>query len=393
MAGVTDEGFEAETVDTLKTAIEEELQTQFGSSFNIRPTSVAGIIIGVFAQKLADLWDAAEAIYGSQYPESAFGQSLDQLGILTGAQRLPATRSIAVVGITGTPGTIISTGSRVQNSDTLTYWRTIEDDGDVTIPAASATTATVESEDFGEVLGVADTIDTIDTVISGWTDVNNPLDAELGTELETDAEFRVRRADLLSSQGKGTLDAIRADVLAVEDVIDAEVYENTTLVTDVNNLPGKSFEVVLYEETADTADVFQAIWDSKPAGISSYGTTTGPAEDAAGDTRYVAYTPASEIDVYWAVSAITTGGTFAGLTASLVSDIKAALIEYGDELSIGDDVILAQGLAYYVAVDGVYDNSSIRLDIYAAPTATANLSIGIRQIAVFDTSRITVALL
>src|SRR4051812_46746033 len=123
MSGVTDEGFEAETVDTIKTAIENELKNAFGTSFNVRPTSVAGIIIGIVAQKLADLQDEAEAIYGSQYPETAFGSSLDQLSALTGVQRLPATRSLVTCGITGTPGTPIPVGSRIRNSATNTYWR------------------------------------------------------------------------------------------------------------------------------------------------------------------------------------------------------------------------------------------------------------------------------
>ncbi len=394
MSGVTDEGFEAETVDTLKTAIEEELKTSFGESFNVRPTSVAGQLIGVFAQKLADLWDAAEAIYGSQYPESAFGQSLDQLATLTGVQRLPATRSTAVVGVTGTPATVIPTGSRIINSDTGTYWRTIEDDGDVIIPAASATTANVESEDFGEISGLAGTLDTIDTVISGWDTVDNAADADLGRDEETDAELRIRRTGLLTSQGKGTVDAIQADVLAVPGVLEVFVFENVTLITDVNGLPGKAFEVVLREDgTAEVADIFQAIWDSKPAGISSYGTEAGTATDSLGGTRYTAYSTVDEIEIYFAITAVTTGGSFAGLTASLVTAIKEAITGYGDTLGIGDDVIRQQAIAAYLAVEGVYDHSQLYLDDAAAPVASSNIAIDIREIATFDTANISVALL
>jgi uncharacterized phage protein gp47/JayE len=392
MAGVTDEGFEVETVDSLKTEIENELKNEFGSSFNVRPTSVAGIIIGVFAQKLADLWDAAEAIYGSQYPESAFGQSLDQVAILTGVQRLPATRSTATIGITGTAATVIPALSRIRNSDTNSYWRITEDNGDVTIPIGGSITAAVESEDFGEVLGVAGSLDTIDTVVAGWTSVNNAADATLGREVETDAELRSRRASLLVSQGKATVDAIAADVLAVDDVLEAVVFENVTLITDANGVPGKAFEVVLYEEEADSDEIFQAIWDSKPAGISAYGTTVGTAVDSLGADRYVAYTPATTAGIYVSITAVTTGGSFEGLTANLVDSIKAAITAYGDGLGIGDDVIRIQIIADAMNVEGVYDHTGTTLDRYAAPTATSNISIGIREIAKFDTSRIAVIL-
>lgn len=387
MAGVTDEGFEAETVDTLKTAIENELKNSFGDSFNVRPTSVAGIIIGVVAQKLGDLWDAAEAIYGSQYPATAFGQSLDQLSALTGVQRLAATHSEVTCDLEGTPGTLIPEASRIRNADTGTYWRSQED---VTIGAASAATAVFESEDYGEILGVADSLTVIDTVISGWDSVNNPLDADLGRELETDAELRLRRADLLTTQGAGTVDAIRADVLAVLGVQEAHVFENVTLVTDGDGLPGKAFEVVLRESGAVTADILQAIWDTKPAGISAHGTSVGYATDSEGNDQLVAYSNADEIEIYIAVTAVT--GANSGPTATVVENIKSAIVEYGDAFLIGDDVIKQAVQAQPFDVAGITDVPTLKLDIYASPTATSNIVIGTRQVATFDTSRITVAL-
>lgn len=391
MSGVTETGFEAETTDTLKTAIEAELKIAFGNAFNVRPTSVAGVWVGIFARKLADLWDAAEAIYNSQYPETAFGTSLDQLGLLTGAQRLPATRSESVLGLTGTPGTIIPTGSRVRNSDTGSFWRLQEDNGDITIPGTSATTGTWESEETGEVLGIAGSLDTIDTVISGWDTVNNTEDADLGRDIETDAAFRLRRAELLVAQGKGTLDAIRADVLAVEGITEVAVYENYTGSTDANGLPSKSFEVVVRQGTAVSASIWQAIWDSKPAGISAYGTTVGTATDDVEASHAIAYTRATEIPIYIAVTA-TTGAGF-GATATGVASIKASLTAYGTGRVCGDDVIKQALQALPFDVSGVVDVPTMKLDIYAAPTATANIAIGIREVATFDTSRITVTLL
>ncbi len=389
MSGVTEEGFEVETVETLKTAIENELKNKFGASFNVRPTSVAGILIGVFAQKLADVWDAAEAIYGSQYPDTAFGQSLDQLSALTGVQRLAATRSTAVIGITGTPGTDIAAGSRVRNEDTGSYWRTTED---VTIPGASATTGLVESEDFGEVLGVAGTLTIIDTVISGWDEVSNPLDAELGHGIETDAELRLRRLSLLSIQGAGTLEAIQSAILDLDGVIQVNMLENVSLVTDGDGLPGKSFEAVVYQSGSSLDEIAQAIWDTKPAGISAYGSATATAVDSQGDEHVMAFTLSDEIEIYVAVTA-TTGTGFNAVTADGVAEIKAAITAYGIPLLMDDDVIKQAVQARPFEVDGVVDVPTLKIDIYASPTATANISIGPREIAKFDTSRVTVTLL
>lgn len=391
MSGVTDEGFEAETVDTIKTAIENELKNAFGTSFNVRPTSVAGIIIGIVAQKLADLQDEAEAIYGSQYPETAFGSSLDQLSALTGVQRLPATRSLVTCGITGTPGTPIPVGSRIRNSATNTYWRVTTVNGAITIPAASATTGSFESEDFGEVLGVAGTLNVIDTVISGWSAVSNPLDATLGSEQESDAELRLRRASLLQVQGAGTLDAIRSAVLELTGIRQVTMLENVTYATDANGLPAKSFETLILQSGANSSDILQAIWDTKPAGISAYGSTTGNATDLAGNTQVMAYSLATSLPIYVSLSATT--GTGFGPTATGVASIKSAITSYGDAFLMGDDAYLEGVRAKPFGVVGVLNVSSIKMDIYASPTATADIFTTIRQIATFDTSRVNVTLL
>lgn len=387
MAGVTDEGFEAETVDTIKTAIEQELQTRFGASFNVRPTSVAGIVIGVMSQKLADLWEAAEAIYNSQYPETAFGASLDQLGLLTGTQRDPARRSEVVCGVTGTPGTIIPTGSRISNTDTGSFWRLQTENGNITIPAASATTGTFESEEFGEIAGFAATLTTIDTVVSGWTAVSNPLDATLGADLETDAAYRLRRISLLTQQGKGTFDALRADVLALDGIESAYVFENVTDTTNSDGLPGHSFEVVVLG-TATEAVVAQAIWDSKPLGISAYGVTTGIAVDSLSESHVVAYTEATEQTVYVSLTA-TTGTGYGGLTA----DVAEAIVTFADdEYTIGSDVYVREIYGPVFDIPGVLDVTDMKVGFTASPTGFSNLSVGLREIAVFDTARIIVSI-
>ncbi len=390
MSGVTTTGFEAETVDTLKTAIENELKNSFGASFNVRPTSVAGIVIGVVAQKLADVWDAAEAIHGSQYPETAFGASLDQLAILTGVQRLLATHSFVTLGVTGTPGTVIPTGSRVRNTDTSTYWRLQETNGAITIPAASATTGVFESEDFGEIIGLAGTLGTIDTVIAGWSLANNTADATLGRDLETDAELRLRRAQLLQVQGSGTLDAIRADVLSLNGVTQVKVLENVTNLTDGNGLPAHSFEVLVSQSGALTADIIQSIWDTKPAGISAYGSTPGFAIDASGVLQQVAYTPATPVDIYVATTAVTGSGF--GVSALGVAAIKAAITAYGATLQMDDNVIWIKVIAAIQGVEGVTDNSATFIDRFASPTASLNVDITTRERARFNTANIAVTL-
>jgi uncharacterized phage protein gp47/JayE len=392
MAGVTDTGFEAETTDSLKTAIENDLKSSFGTSFNVRPTSVAGVLIGTLSKKLADLWAAGLSVYNAQYPETAFGASLSQLALLTGVQRLEATRSRVVCGVTGTPNTVIPEGSRIRDSDTGSFWRTKIGGGDIVIPSVSSTTASVESEELGEVIGVAGTLDVIDTVIAGWNAVNNPLDATLGRLDETDAELRLRRAALLTQEGKGTVDSIRADVFALDGMREVTVFENVTLLPDGDGIPGKSFEVVLRQDGSIPANtIAQTIWDSKPAGISAYGSLTGKAVDVLAHDQIVAWTQAEEVPIYVAISATTASGF--GLTGVGVANIKSAMVAYGATLRDGDDVIREHVRAQGFQVVGVIDVPDARIATTPTPTGTTNIPITIRQIATFDTSHVTVTLL
>lgn len=382
MAGLTEDGLEIKDLDTILTEIETEEKNLFGQSLNVRATSVMGQVNGVFSTKLSELWEVAEEVNAAQNPDTAVGTSLDQICQLTGVIRLAAEKSTVSLSLTGTPGTPIAALRRVKNSSTSTYW-TNPISG--VISAASTVAINFESEEYGPVIGLAATLTIIDTPVSGWSTVTNPLDATEGRDVETDAELRERRTELLTAQGKGTVDAIRADVLTVDDVTSAFVYENYTSVTDADGVPSKAFEVVVVGGTAN--DLAQSIWDSKPAGISAYGTSTGTATDSLGGSRIVAFTRPTEKTVYLAVTAVTGSGW-----NSTTADIASSLVSFGDTLTTGDDVYRAR-LFDPCFITGVVDVSDLRSAFTSNPVGTVNLTIGSREIAAFDTSRITVALL
>jgi len=383
MPGLTTSGFEIKDLDTILTECEAEEKNLLGQSLNVRPTSVPGVFNGVFSAKLSEMWEVTEEVYSAWNPDTATGVSLDQLCQITGVIRLAATQSTVTLSLTGTPGTPIPTGRRVKNASTNTYW-TNPLSG--VIGGGSSVLIGFQAEATGPSIGVAGTLTIIDTPVSGWSAVTNPADATLGRDEETDADLRVRRAELLTAAGKGTVDSIRADVRDVDEVTDVEVYENTTLVTDVDGLPGKAFEVLV--SGGDNDEIAQAIWNSKPAGISAHGSASGMAYDALSAQRPMFFTRPTLKNTYLAVTA-TTGVGFSGLTA----DIALSLVSFGNvAYGIGDDVV-RQRLRGATFVTGVVDNPAFALDYYASPTATSNLPVGSRERAVFDTSRVSVTLL
>lgn len=393
MAGVVATGFETKTTVDIVAELEASEKSQYGASWNVRATSLQGVLNGIFGAKLAEVWEVAEDVFNAFNPDGASGRALDQLCALTGVTRLPATKSTATLTLSGTDSTVISVGQlRVSHSVTGTFW-TNTTGGTI---SGGTLDVDVEAEETGANAALAGTLTVIETPISGLDSVTNALDATEGRDEESDADLRVRREALLTSQGKGTVDAIRADVLDVDDVQQAFVFENTTLVTDGDGRPGKSFEVVaLTGGAALSASILQAIWESKPAGISAYSDTsggfgvTGNVTDAQGFTQTVGYTLAEPVLAYFALTAVTSSAF--GATATGVAAIKQSLVDYGGELQVGDDIIRSVAIANSF-VSGVDDVSDFRLDISASPAATSNIAVGARQIGSVDSSRIEVTL-
>jgi uncharacterized phage protein gp47/JayE len=487
--GVLPTGFAKKLLLDIKADIEQAERDSLGSSLNLLATSVLGQLNGIMSERLAELWDVGEAIYRSLYPDSASGDALDNVAAITGALRLEATKSTVTLrlflddGVTVTVGSVASvgaTGARFATLATVTN----------SLGYQATFTVAAESEDFGPVVGLSGTIDTIQTPVSGWSAATaltcanaetytlsdgqtltfkvdggavqtvtfntvefadianataaevavvinaestgvtaadeggyvrivndsdasgnslevtggtgnavlgfdttlvkgfNALDAEPGTLTETDEDFRVRREGLLTAVGSATVDAIRADILRVEDVLQAFVFENETDVK-VGDLEPHSFEAVVLG--GDDQEIADAIWATKPAGIQTSYTpgqqVTKTVYDSQGLAHTINFTRPDDVEIYFDVTVAIDSTEF---PADGDDQIKAAMVEYGDSLNIGDDVIALRFESIPLDIAGVIDVTVFELDTVTPPTGTTNISIGDRELAVFDTSRIRV---
>lgn len=391
--GVTVAGFLAKDLDTIRTELREAFVRALGA-VNVEASPIHQLI-ELYANRERTLWELAESVYAASDPDSASGAALDALGALTGTPRDPATSSTVTLSVTLEATTTLPAGSvaSVTGNPTARF---------VTLAEVTSTTAGVyevlaESEDTGPVAGLAGTITEIATPVSGWTAVTNALDAVPGTDLETDTSYRARREDELAAVGTGTADAMRAELLAVDGIVAAYVFENATdlpYVLGPVTLSPHSLAALVYDGTDDgsavTADtIAQAIWDAKPVGIETAGTETGTAVDASGVSHTIRFTRPTPAPVY--IDAIVDVSILDGWDATTGEDeIKAAIVAFAEEaFGIGDDVILTRLYRPIYSVAGVVD-AAIEMGFAAAPSGTSNLSISPGGLATFDTSRITV---
>ena len=104
---------------------------------------------------------------------------------------------------------------------------------------------------------------------------------------ETDEQCRRRMLYAVAARGAGSLDALNAAVRSARGVKDARIWVNDTDGVDSNGIPGHSIAVVTRGGVAN--EVAQAIFDKKPPGIGTYGSTTGIAVDAEGGKHTVPF--------------------------------------------------------------------------------------------------------
>jgi uncharacterized phage protein gp47/JayE len=255
--------------------------------------------------------------------------------------------------------------------------------------------ATFQADVTGVIRAPASTLNKIITPVSGWDSVYNPLDAVLGRDIETDTSFRVRRKASLSLAGASTLPAIRAALLAINAVTAVVVKENDTDVIDLQGRPPHSFEAIVLGGT--DAQIAEVIWEDKPLGIKTYGSTTYTHLDEQNFPRDINFSRPTEI--YLHVKIEYTLNSEELFPSGGEAAIAASVLVTGKTLSIGDNVIPKRFVGpIYTAVQGIED-----LIVSIATSATplgppgafsqVTLAIGDTELSSFDSGRITVDLI
>lgn len=603
--GVLDTGFNLKTLQDLLTEVEQEQRNKFGPDFNTQADSVAGILNGIFLDKVAEAWEVAQAVYRARQPDSAGGEALDNVAAITGAIRLPAASSIATLLLNLDDLTTVASGSVVSVGANGARWVTQSAITNST-GAQSTLSVVANSEDTGPIVGNAFSIDTIATPISGWTakaaieslgtepfalvdlqtllikvdegaaqtvtfdtanfvsigagtaaevaaeiagdttgltavdangavrvvsdtdgagstleitggtgnealgfsfekfkgfnpdtsakilsgsaetyalsdgetltvkvdqggtqtatfntgdfvaigaataievakvittdltgaaayevagkvqiesltegvnsrievtggtgntalgfDENEELggtsgNAASGRNIETDAELRLRREELLRISGASTVEAIRSAVLNISGVEQVFVFENDTDVTDGLGRPPHSFEVVTAQGTATDLQIATEIFLSKPIGIQTF-KVAGPTgvevivTDSQGTSHTIRYSKADEIQMFVEVDVSVTKSTYGG-GDQVAGDtqVKEAIRAVGNALQIGEDIFINKFLCAPFDVAGVVDVTVIKIEDTFPPTNTANIVIADRDLATFSTADIVV---
>lgn len=487
--GVLSTGFKAKRLADIKTELQSDLESVFGTGIDFDERQPFGQLIGIFAERESLLWELFEQVYNAAYVRTAEDTALEKLAAFSGIAKDHGTYSTGTVKAYGTLGTVIPKDSIISvdgNADarfktdaaatiaagtneqqTISFSATPDAgaftlvyDGEATASIAytdnaaavesalealsgitsvtvtgsfaagfvvewdgadaetafdlltvgtstltnggSAVTTTitetqageaphveidVTAEERGATVALTGTLTEIETPVSGWDSVTNESDITVGTDAEEDAELKLRREEQIANAAAATCEAIKAALSDVENVTQVVVYKNNTYSTDGDGRPPKSVEAVVRGGT--DADIAEALFDVIGGGIASHGGTSETIQDSDGKNQIMRFSRPTEIDVHLEIdiTALTdeypSGGD---------STLETAILDYADDLTMGDDVVVYPTLMAILDHDDVpgITDVVIRIGTSASPTLDNNISISADEIAIFDSARITI---
>lgn len=283
-----------------------------------------------------------------------------------------------------------------------------------------AVDVTFEAEVAGPIGANAGELNQIATPVSGWSNVVNLLDAEAGALQETDPALRARRDFEVTLSGNATADAILAAISAVNQSSQdpahrppssVRVLYNDEDVPDANGVPAHSVEVIVEDGTAQ--DIANEIWKSVATGIRTYGNQTSTVIDKQGRPQTLKWTRPTPVDlyivstVYYDPSKWPSSGAGPLVEQGSISAILTFADGYPPGFSVrtaplsaalfdGPSALNSDGTALFPApvgaspMPGILDATPFYIGTSPSPVSSAPVTINVREIAKFDSTRITI---
>lgn len=324
MYGITEEGFIVKPREQIVTDINTQLQTAFGTSFDVSPSSPDGQIIGAVADAVYESWLREEAAFNNFVPSKSFGQGLDDLVAINGITRIENQPTTVLCTLTGVGGTIVPAGSKVETIEGLQFTTntTVALPNDVT---ATCTTLGAIPVDVNEVVIISS-----ENPIVGWSGVDNTEEGITGIVRQTDPELRAYRNNNTISRGVHTVNAIYQ---AVANLNLTHIFvDNNDTDSTVDGVPPRAIHVVV--EGGNRQEIAQAIFQNLPAGVSTHGSIVEEVLDIKGHPHDVKLDRPIEVLVE-VTTQVTLG---AGAPTNTLDLVQQAIIDYVNNLNVGEDL-------------------------------------------------------
>lgn len=381
--GVTDDGFVIKPFSVIRAEVEAYQRGHIDDGLILSDESLLGQVNVSHCNQIAELWEMAQIVHNSFDPNAAEGFGLDQVCALTGTKRNQNSKTLVLGQVTMEANKPLPAGSVANlTSQPNARFATL---AEVPADAVGGTfDVWFEAETAGATQVIIGQLDEIAEPVSGWLSVDNSAAGITGTAREEDDELRIKRENELEAQGSTNVDAVRADLLSVNGVIDAQVTENRSDHA-VGGVPAHCYYCVIRGGAA--ADIAQALFDSLGGATDTYGSQSSSVTDSQGYSHTFYWDFATEVVTYHDITVQVTDDFD---VVDGPAEIKANIAAYVNALAVGGDVLHDQGKNGAYDVTGVYKVTVYKLDSVDPPVATTDLAISATQYASVDVANIDV---
>lgn len=382
---IDDSGIRVNTFADIFAYFTAQMQLIYGADIVLDPSSQDGQLIGIFSKAVFDVEQAAQLAYVSFAPSTATGFALSNNVSINGIARNEATFSTVDVTLIGAANTTIADGV-VYDNVAQYKWNLPTP---LTIPATGSLTVTATAQEAGAITAAPGTVVGIFTPTSGWTSVSNALAATPGNPVENDAALRVRQGTSVARPSQAIITGLIGDLLDLNGVTSAVVYENPTDMIDATVTPNRLPHSIATVVTGGSlTDVANAIFLRKTLGVNSAGFPLGTANAQVVNLSPAGVSPFS-ITFYRPVvvtlNVVINIKALANWTGTNTQTISAALKTYLNLFIIGQEayntkIIVA---SYVATIQDTYDVTSVVL------SATGKTLDAFGNITVNDNEQIT----
>ena len=403
-----DTGVIVPDVSTIKADVELEFLKIFGAEIDLSASTPQGRLIeSKTAERTAFLEINAENANQTN-PNLATGVFLDAIGSRFDVARVGVSSTRVYATVTGTSGAVILADSVAKTDAGDLFYA----ENDITIPASGSVEGYFLSSVEGAIACASNTLTTIVSGTSGWTSINNPVAAIIGTDKESDVTYWARIKGSRASSF-GFLESIKSEVNAIENVVSSFVYDNGTT-SAVWYPPGSvvgdggvlipAHSILVLVDGGDDDEIAQVVFGIKDGGCGytviddANGTTDQSTVVNVVDGAYSVEYPVTfnrPFDIDIDIDITVRMGTYSG--DDLEQAVKDAISKYalGEVAGVDGLIIAADASPFEIAAAVSQELPSIfvsdcKLALTGGTTTAATIEIKASQIARVDQGDITV---
>jgi len=376
--------------------VQADINAAFGGGVNPGLTTPQGQLAQTETAIIGEKNNEIAYIANQVNPAFSSGIWQDAIGYIYFMTRIQASGTVVNATCNGAVGTVIPAGSIAQDTNGYLYVSTAA----ATIPSSGNVTVQFQNQTTGPIACAIGALNKIYTAVAGWNTVSNPSAGALGNNVESRAAFELRRQASVAVNAVNSIQSIQASVLAVPNVLQAVVVDNSTNATvnyGATSYPLAAHSICVSVAGGSSSAIATAIWNKKPPGCGYNGNTTVTVYDntyAAPIPYTVTYLTPTSTPAYFTVN-IQNNPLLPSNIVSLVQNAVLASFngqDGGTAVTINSTTYSGRYYANINAISSAVNVIEVYLGLSASPS-TLSIAFGIDQLPTLSASNIAVVLI